>query len=363
MLTLTNHVGEEPTVQLALNDLVKPGDFVLDVGAHLGRITESLSQLVGPEGLVLAFEASSQIMTKLRQKISSRQLHNVYPYHVAVSDREGLCRLFVHNSHDGSSTIKGLAQEHIKNCEIVHSISLDGFLKKLNLSRLPSLVKVDIEGAECEALMGMQNLIDSHFPHLILEQGPNLPCLQLLLEKGYIAIDLASYQLLKKKEDLVHDSFAYNILFIHKSKIEETPYRNIPFELKSLQTISPHCFELKRGFWLQKAPITLNPGRYLIYFDFDSKNTKINCHMGIKGVFSYKSNPKTLMSYRHFMCHFSRPQEIVTFYNFKPKGIFEKLGIKQVDPSFVNHGIKIFKVVNWPKESLLSLKDWVGCVK
>jgi FkbM family methyltransferase len=363
MLSLTNYVGEEPTVQLALNDLVKPGDFVLDAGAHLGRITESLSHLVGPEGLVLAFEASSQIMIKLRKKISSRQLHNVYPYHVAVSDRDGLCRLFVHNSHDGSSTIKGLSEEYLKNCEIVHSISLDLFLKKLNLSRVPSLVKLDIEGAEYEALIGMQNLIDRHFPHLILEQGPGLPCLQFLLEKGYIAIDLASYQLINKLEDLIHDSFVYNVLFIHKSKIDDTPYRNIPFELNQLQTIPSDFFELKRGSWLQKEPITLNPGRYLIYFDFDSDNTKVNCHMGIKGIFSYKATPKTLMSYRNFMCHFFRPQEIVTFYNFDPKSFFEKLGTKQVDPSFSNHGIKIFKVANWPKEAPLSLKDLVGCVR
>jgi hypothetical protein len=122
-------------------------------------------------------------------------------------------------------------------------------------------------------------------------------------------------------------------------------------------------FELKRGSWLQKEPITLNPGRYLIYFDFDSDNTKVNCHMGIKGIFSYKATPKTLMSYRNFMCHFFRPQEIVTFYNFDPKSFFEKLGTKQVDPSFSNHGIKIFKVANWPKEAPLSLKDLVGCVR
>src|SRR5258708_30491234 len=54
----------EPTVQLALRDLCRPGMVCFDVGANAGALSLVMSRLVGPRGVVCAFEASRRIVDK-----------------------------------------------------------------------------------------------------------------------------------------------------------------------------------------------------------------------------------------------------------------------------------------------------------
>ena len=46
----------EPNVQIALNDLAKPGETVFDVGANAGALSLVLSRAVGPKGTVCSFD-------------------------------------------------------------------------------------------------------------------------------------------------------------------------------------------------------------------------------------------------------------------------------------------------------------------
>jgi hypothetical protein len=54
----------EPTVALAIRDHCRPGDVVFDVGANAGALSLLMSRLVGPRGIVCAFEASPLIVDK-----------------------------------------------------------------------------------------------------------------------------------------------------------------------------------------------------------------------------------------------------------------------------------------------------------
>lgn len=54
----------EPTSDLAIRDYCRPGDVVFDVGSNAGGLALMMSRLVGPRGIVLAFEASPRIIDK-----------------------------------------------------------------------------------------------------------------------------------------------------------------------------------------------------------------------------------------------------------------------------------------------------------
>jgi FkbM family methyltransferase len=76
-----------------LKNLVKSGDYVIEVGANIGAHTVGLAKAVGPEGRVDAFEAQRACYALLQAQIALNQLHNVYAYREAAGRANG--RLWV----------------------------------------------------------------------------------------------------------------------------------------------------------------------------------------------------------------------------------------------------------------------------
>ena len=67
--------------------------IVVDVGAHIGYFTRIFSNLSGPSGTILAFEADPENFTLLKQNTS--HYSNVRAYEEALSAQEG----FIHFYH------------------------------------------------------------------------------------------------------------------------------------------------------------------------------------------------------------------------------------------------------------------------
>ena len=60
----------EPTISQWFKGYVRPGDIVVDVGANIGWYTLLAAQRVGPEGQVVAIEASPTIAEHLRANLA-----------------------------------------------------------------------------------------------------------------------------------------------------------------------------------------------------------------------------------------------------------------------------------------------------
>ncbi len=78
-----------------LADLVQMGDWVLDVGANVGQYTLRLSELVGREGRVIAFEPIVETAEILAAMARRARYRNVTLFNIAVSERAGLLRFRV----------------------------------------------------------------------------------------------------------------------------------------------------------------------------------------------------------------------------------------------------------------------------
>jgi FkbM family methyltransferase len=144
---------------------VKPGQVVYDLGANGGFLTLLAAKLVGPSGMVVAFEPTRDTARKLRAQLRLNRVNNVRVIQSAVSDREGKSR-FV---EDGCymSRLDGMDSEYSGGTVVqVETTSLDNLAGSIPP---PDFMKIDIEGAELHALRGAKQLIRAHRPVMLVE--------------------------------------------------------------------------------------------------------------------------------------------------------------------------------------------------
>jgi FkbM family methyltransferase len=210
----------EPSVALALKRLVRPGAVVFDVGANMGGLTTLISRLVGPRGIVCAFEASPRIIGHLQQNVIKQGASNVTVYDRAIYSKSNETVTIYDGDHLNDSLV---VQGQNKTGRSVKTLALDDFCESSGL--VPDVIKMDIEGAEYDALLGSLKILEKHRPHLILEQSPSdTRCFDLLVQQGYLAIDLTTLQQVSSYHHFAKEMGILNLLFLHTDTIRLTPY-------------------------------------------------------------------------------------------------------------------------------------------
>lgn len=162
-----------------LTSLVRPGDIVLDVGAHIGTISIPLAKAVGPEGLLIAFEAQRSVFYNLSTNVHLNGLENVLARNCMVGATAGSVSLMdiawkdQRNSGGFSIPIGARSPQSYRGTPV---IVLDDALRDLPRCRL---VKMDIEGHEPEALRGMAETIRRLKPAIYLETNTEAGFVQI----------------------------------------------------------------------------------------------------------------------------------------------------------------------------------------
>jgi FkbM family methyltransferase len=154
----------EPEVVRAIRDTVCLGSTTLDIGSHLGYYTLLLAKLVGPQGKVISFEAAPEIFDVLKQNVELNACTNVVLENRAVADSMG--RLLLRRNDDDplsstSSLKRGRPEKEIE------ATRLDDYLEQR--PNKISFVKMDVEGAEADALEGMAGCLRRDRPTLLIE--------------------------------------------------------------------------------------------------------------------------------------------------------------------------------------------------
>jgi FkbM family methyltransferase len=171
-----------PDMRRALLDVLQPGMRFVDVGAHAGHFTLIGSRAVGPSGRVLAVEPAPRSLGYLRQHIDMNGLANVDVVDVAISDRTGQARF---------TTDPGSLAAHLSDdgAEQVATTTLDDLVASWGAGP-PGCVKLNIEGAELEALRGAERTLAEARPVLLVAtHGDELheQCLDVLRDHDYRA--------------------------------------------------------------------------------------------------------------------------------------------------------------------------------
>ncbi len=158
---------------------LRPGDTVLDVGAHVGYYTLLSSVLVGDRGAVWAFEPNPQNAGFLRRHVEINGRGNVRITQAAVSDTDGTARFDFGTGSGTGHLAEGGALE-------VRTVRLDDFARENGLR--VAAVKIDVEGAELAVLAGGEETLRRDRPVIFLStHGAEVHrlCLAWLRERGY----------------------------------------------------------------------------------------------------------------------------------------------------------------------------------
>ena len=150
----------EPGTTRLFQEIIRPGDTVIDVGAHAGYYTLLAARAAGPSGKVYAFEPAPHNQALLRHNVALNGYTTVTVVPRAVSDTVGQQTLFLSGLDNGFHSLypvgpRGNGPEHQVR---VDTTTLDAFMDELGWPSV-GLLKLDIEGGEPAALRGMRRLL------------------------------------------------------------------------------------------------------------------------------------------------------------------------------------------------------------
>ena len=160
-------------------------EILADCGAFDGDSIESFIKATSDNyEKIYSFEPDSKNFKNLKLKIVKNKWKNITPIKKGVFNITGTIR-FTGDALDGRIAVKESVTENKSTIEV---IKIDDYFKdKLP----PTLIKMDIEGAESEALMGGKNIIKKYKPKLAISSyhlatDPwKIPLLILKLNKDY----------------------------------------------------------------------------------------------------------------------------------------------------------------------------------
>ena len=189
------HHKSERRLTLWMIKSIEDSAVIYDVGAHLGYYT-ALSEEIAANGEVHAFEANKSLCGYLDTNFSRSK--NVHVVCGAVSDSVGEIDFYDATDAEDSSTssrfdVLGL---HITPSKIP-ATTLDEYVRAGN--KPPTIIKLDIEGGEYEAILGTLGLMKKYKPRILIEVwGGELgrkysdKAVKKLQELGYKAFSLES---------------------------------------------------------------------------------------------------------------------------------------------------------------------------
>lgn len=134
---------------------IKPGQTVVDIGAHIGYYSLIFAKLVGSSGTVYAFEPDPTNFSILQKNIKLNGYNNIIAINKAVTEKTEKLNLYVSDGSAGDHKTYN-SDENRKTIQI-DGVALDDFLKDKKVD----FIKMDIQGAEGGALKGMATLLQN----------------------------------------------------------------------------------------------------------------------------------------------------------------------------------------------------------
>ncbi|MGH7890468.1 MAG: FkbM family methyltransferase, partial [Thermodesulfobacteriota bacterium] len=148
----------EGTIGNYIKKFTKEGTIAVDIGAHIGIHTITMSRKVGPKGAVIAFEPQKKIYAEHRQNLRLNGCNNVVSLRKAVGDGFATVQMSIRDPVNEGGTSIGEGGDEVE------MVPLDS----LNLHPV-SFIKVDVEHFEYYVFQGARETILRNKPVIIFE--------------------------------------------------------------------------------------------------------------------------------------------------------------------------------------------------
>ena len=178
------HYGTwEPLEADFLRARLKPGMTMLDIGANVGYFSILGARAVGPAGRVVAIEPEPTNYALLCANLWDARAANVEPIRAAASSFSGAIHLSLSNDNCGDH--RSFLERPGEQVLTVAGARIDDVFE---VDARVDLVKIDIQGADHRAVLGMEGLLARSRPVLLVEFWP-----RGIDELGDLPIDVLSY--------------------------------------------------------------------------------------------------------------------------------------------------------------------------
>jgi FkbM family methyltransferase len=159
--------------------LPREGEVFIDVGGYIGSYSISAAKAVGPMGRVVILEPESNNRRQLERNLALNGITNCQVLPLAAWSASGTV-----GWHQDNQPVWHRVEETQKD-ETVNAVSIDDLVHRLSLTRV-DWIKMDIEGAEVNALKGAEGTLRRFRPQLFIEVHETLkPVTELLSSFGY----------------------------------------------------------------------------------------------------------------------------------------------------------------------------------
>ena len=163
----------DPKLFALVREFVKVDAIVWDIGANVGLFAVPAATMAGPHGRVVAFEPDVWLVQLLRRtaRAQSPATAPITVVPVAVASRVALSTFVIARRGRAANHLEGYGTTQaggVRETTTVMSVSLDWLLAHYPA---PTVLKIDVEGAELEVLQGASQLFDTVRPVVIIEVG------------------------------------------------------------------------------------------------------------------------------------------------------------------------------------------------
>jgi FkbM family methyltransferase len=131
-----------------LREHLNPGDTFLDLGSNVGFYAFQASKAVGPEGKVVAVEATPATYEILRSNAERNGLRQLVPVHAGLSDKRETLKLEVRSTGQGNNTFVASGKGETVGVECYPLLEI---LRREGVERVDG-AKIDVEGFEFRVL-------------------------------------------------------------------------------------------------------------------------------------------------------------------------------------------------------------------
>ena len=151
--------------------MLRAGDVVYDVGAHIGTYTLVALQRIGPDGRVIAYEPHAFTRSYLERHVEwNGGAGRTLIRGVCCGASAGRAKFYsVPNRAEG---MNGLVPVEGFGESIIELVTLD--LEVSSFEAIPNVIKIDVEGAEWEVLKGAEQTLLEFRPRIALSLHPEV---------------------------------------------------------------------------------------------------------------------------------------------------------------------------------------------
>ena len=154
-----------------LKSLIRDGDNIIDVGAHIGTFAIPFATFNKGKGKIFSFEADTGNYNLLRKNIRENFLDDIIiPTHAIASDiKQKFSKLKPLDDNSGAYCFVPDSNQSEINKSDINVINIDDWYEHSESETRIDVIKIDVEGAEMAVLRSCELIIKRYNPLLYIE--------------------------------------------------------------------------------------------------------------------------------------------------------------------------------------------------